>query len=148
MLKGLAKCHLAGSDLRCPTLFLNSSHVEHHYSSSTSPNPSRTWIHLGSLVKMQSLPQWVPAPSDPSATALGTGPHWPLPASILPLSCGPLPNENPVEIVGSCIRDFSAGCVGPGETNSPGCGAQLSGETPQSTRCSPPSYSTLLFLEH
>lgn len=65
-------------------LFLNSSHVEHHYSSSTSPNPSRTWIHLGSLVKMQSLPQWVPAPSDPSATALGTGPHGPLPASNPP----------------------------------------------------------------
>lgn len=60
-----------------------------------------------------------------------------LPASLLPRSCGPLPSENPVEILGLRIRDVSGGCAGPGETNGPGCGAQVSGEMLQSTQCSP-----------
>lgn len=131
MLKGLAECHSAGSDLRCPTLFLNSSQVENHYPSSTSQNLSCTFT-WGVLLKCRvcfsaSQLQVTPVPLLWELDHIGLRP-----ASILPLSCRPLPNENPVETLGLRTRDFSGGCVGPGETNSPGCGAQKSGEMLQS----------------
>lgn len=56
-----------------------------------------------------------------------------VPVHSLPLSYRPRPNENSTVILGVHILNFFAGCAGPRETNSPGCGAQVSGETLQST---------------
>lgn len=49
----------------------------------------------------------------------------PVPVTILPWNYRPLPPENPMVVLGLHLLGFFEGCVGPGDTNSPRCGAQM-----------------------